>query len=119
MAATPWSDGVPGVTQREIGPGKSFVYKWTAAQYGEYWYHAHHKGQLDDGQFGPLIIHPKKDRPSPFSLISQDKDTLAAINKAIAHIKPLMLSDWLNLDSDKSLEIRDASNMDVGCYDSM
>ncbi|KAK1751947.1 Cupredoxin [Echria macrotheca] len=119
MGATPWSDGVPGVTQREIAPGKTFVSRWTAAQYGEYWYHAHHKGQLDDGQYGPIVIHPKKDRATPFGLISQDKDTLAAISKAIAHIKPLMLSDWLNFDSDKALEIQLASNMDVPCYDSM
>jgi FtsP/CotA-like multicopper oxidase with cupredoxin domain len=35
---TPWSDGVPGVTQDAIKPGGSFVYRWTANDYGIYWY---------------------------------------------------------------------------------
>ncbi len=34
---TPWSDGVPGVSQKPIGGGKSFTYKWVATQYGTYW----------------------------------------------------------------------------------
>jgi len=119
MLRTPWSDGVPGVTQREIPPGGSFVYKWTASQYGEYWYHAHHREQLDDGAYGALIIHPKKDRPSPFSLISKDQSTLSAINKAVAEIKPLLLSDWRNIPSARAEEFQIASGMDVPCYDSL
>jgi FtsP/CotA-like multicopper oxidase with cupredoxin domain len=35
---TPWSDGVPGLSQRPIQPGESFVYRWNANQYGTYWY---------------------------------------------------------------------------------
>ena len=38
---TPWSDGVPGVSQRPIASGGSFTYKWTATQFGSYWY-IHH-----------------------------------------------------------------------------
>lgn len=34
---TPWSDGVPGLSQKPILPGESFTYKWTATQYGTYW----------------------------------------------------------------------------------
>ncbi|KAI0814238.1 multicopper oxidase [Xylaria sp. FL0064] len=119
MLNTPWSDGVPGVTQREIIEGKSFVYKWTATQYGEYWYHAHHLGQLDDGQFGPLIIHPKKDRPKPFGLISKDKDTISAMEKAAAEIKPLMLSDWRNIDSYEAWDIEIAASSELPCFDSL
>jgi len=37
---TPWSDGVPGISQRPIQPGQSFLYRWTATDYGSYWYHA-------------------------------------------------------------------------------
>ena len=119
MKGTPYSDGVPGVTQREIYPGGSFVYKWTATQYGEYWYHAHHRGQLDDGQYGALIIHPKKSRPTPFSLISKDPKTLSAISKAVANVKPLVLSDWRNFNSDEVYGIEAAANMEVPCYDSL
>jgi FtsP/CotA-like multicopper oxidase with cupredoxin domain len=35
---TPWSDGVPGLSQAPILPGATFVYKWTADEYGQYWY---------------------------------------------------------------------------------
>lgn len=119
MIRTPWSDGVPGVSQREIPPGRSFLYKWTATQYGEYWYHAHHRGQLDDGQYGPIIIHPKKHRPTPFGLISQDQNTVLAIEKAVAKVKPLVLSDWRNIPSTEAWDIEIAANMEVPCYDSL
>lgn len=119
MENTPWSDGVPGVTQRQILPGGSFIYKWTATQYGEYWYHAHHKGQLDDGQYGPLIIHPRKDRPKPFGLISKDQSAIDAMEKAAAEIKPLMLSDWRNINSYESWDIEIAASTELPCFDSL
>ena len=119
MKGTPYSDGVPGVSQREIHPGGAFLYKWTATQYGEYWYHAHHRGQLDDGQYGALIIHPKKTRPTPFGLIAKDPKTLFAIKKAVAKVKPLILSDWRNIPSDEAYGIESAANMEVPCYDSL
>ncbi|KAF4768051.1 hypothetical protein HAV15_002233 [Penicillium sp. str.  len=53
---TSWSDGVPGVSQRLITPGGGFVYKFTASQYGTYWYHSHCAGQIMDGLYGPIYI---------------------------------------------------------------
>lgn len=50
------TDGVPGLSQKSIEPGCTFNYKWTATQYGTYWYHAHSKGQLEDGLLGPINI---------------------------------------------------------------
>ena len=35
---SPQYDGVPGLSQQPIASGESFVYKWTATQYGTYWY---------------------------------------------------------------------------------
>lgn len=119
MATSPWSDGVPGVTQREILTGETFIYRWKATQYGEYWYHAHRLGQLDDGQLGPLIIHPKKDRPNPFSLISKDRDTIAAMEKAAHDIKPLMLADWRNINSLEAWDIEIAASTELPCFDSL
>jgi FtsP/CotA-like multicopper oxidase with cupredoxin domain len=31
---TPWSDGVPGLSQEAIQPGQSYMYKWTADESG-------------------------------------------------------------------------------------
>lgn len=38
---TPWSDGVPGVTQFPIRTGSTFIYEYRFTQSGAYWYHAH------------------------------------------------------------------------------
>jgi FtsP/CotA-like multicopper oxidase with cupredoxin domain len=35
---TPWSDGVPGVSQKPIPSGGSFTYRWKATEFGTYWY---------------------------------------------------------------------------------
>lgn len=79
---TPWSDGVPGVSQMPIAPGAKYVYKWTADEYGQYFYHAHHRGQIDDGLVGAIVISPPADEPSPFSLISDAADDISAMEKA-------------------------------------
>ncbi|KAK7413172.1 hypothetical protein QQX98_007951 [Neonectria punicea] len=81
MLHTPWSDGVPGLTQVPIPPGSSFSHRWTATQHGSHWYHAHVGGQLGDGLYGPIIIHPREDRENPFSLISEDPASIQAMEK--------------------------------------
>jgi hypothetical protein len=37
MQDTPWSDGVPGLSQTPIEPGESYVYRFTAYPPGQYW----------------------------------------------------------------------------------
>lgn len=49
-------DGVPGLSQKKIEPGCIFKYKWTATQYGTYWYHGHVQGQIEDGLVGAIYI---------------------------------------------------------------
>jgi FtsP/CotA-like multicopper oxidase with cupredoxin domain len=51
-------DGVPGLTQRPIGPGESFVYEFTPPDAGTFWYHPHADSlkQLGRGLAGPLIV---------------------------------------------------------------
>ena len=51
-------DGVPGVTQRGVLPGETFVYEFEARPAGTYIYHSHAGYQLDQGLYGPLIIEP-------------------------------------------------------------
>jgi len=50
-------DGVGFVTQCPIAPGTSFVYNFTANQYGTYWYHAHTLTHYFDGLRGPFVIY--------------------------------------------------------------
>lgn len=63
-------DGVPGFNGfNGIKPQGHFVYKFKVRQSGTYWYHAHSKGQEQDGLYGALVIYPKNEnqvaKPKP------------------------------------------------------
>ena len=51
-------DGVPGLTQKPIRPGESFVYEFTPPDAGTFWYHPHANTlqQLGRGLAGTLIV---------------------------------------------------------------
>ncbi|KAH8653878.1 laccase [Xylariales sp. PMI_506] len=49
-------DGVNGVTECPLAPGKTKTYHFVAEQYGTTWYHSHHSGQYEDGVWGPIVI---------------------------------------------------------------
>ncbi|MFG1909243.1 multicopper oxidase family protein [Kribbella sp. NPDC048928] len=53
-------DGVAGVTQDAIRPGRSFVYRFVAQDAGTYWYHSHQVSheQVQKGLYGVLIVQP-------------------------------------------------------------
>lgn len=61
-------DGVPGMTQDPIEPGKSFTYEFEAKPSGTFWYHSHNDSarQLDMGLSGAIVIkgrtEPRYDR---------------------------------------------------------
>ncbi|KAK8203046.1 laccase [Phyllosticta capitalensis] len=77
---TPWSDGVPGVTQCPIVPGQSLTYLFRADQYGTSWYHSHYSAQYSGGALGPMIIYGP-------NTTQYDVD-----------LGPIMLSDWYHTD---------------------
>ena len=53
-------DGVPGFNGFQgIAPNQEFVYRFKVRQSGTYWYHAHSKGQEQDGLYGAFVIYPK------------------------------------------------------------
>jgi len=62
-------DGVTGLTQKGIQPGKTFVYEFTARRAGTFMYHPHadEMTQMAMGMMGMWITHPK----TPHPLISQ------------------------------------------------
>ncbi|KDN63814.1 putative multicopper oxidase [Colletotrichum sublineola] len=115
---TPWSDGVPGVTQRAIQPGGSFEYKWKATQYGAYWYHAHWEGLIEDGLYGAITVHPAASHQKPFSLISSDGAAIHAMEKAEKKVVPLILSDHRHMISEEANKLSAAANIQFSCYDS-
>ncbi|ENW93651.1 copper resistance system multicopper oxidase [Acinetobacter sp. NIPH 298] len=82
-------DGVPGFNGFQgIQPNGSFEYRFKVRQNGTYWYHAHSKGQEQDGLYGALVIYPKGKQP------------VAAHEKAQRDYV-VMLSDFHETDSDQ------------------
>jgi len=55
-------DGVPGVTQKEIAPGESFVYKLKFPDAGVFWYHPHVRTDyaVESGLYANIIVTPKE-----------------------------------------------------------
>jgi len=56
-------DGVPGLTQKPVSPGSTFVYEFDAIDAGTFWYHPHQRGfeQVGRGLYGSLIV----EEPNP------------------------------------------------------
>ncbi|KAK6074963.1 multicopper oxidase [Seiridium cupressi] len=119
MLDTPWSDGVPGLSQNHIQPGCSFTYKWRATQHGTFFYHSHSDSQINDGLYGPIVIHPKAGTITPYSLITQDPVSLHAIEQAEKQRVPMLLSDWRHIISDTEWEISQQSRIEHICFDSI
>ncbi|EXE78705.1 copper-resistance, CopA family protein [Acinetobacter baumannii 83444] len=85
-------DGVPGFNNfKGIAPNGDFVYRFKVKQNGTYWYHAHSKGQEQDGLYGPLVIYPKGKIP------------VAAHEKTDSDYV-VMLSDFHNSSSDSIMK---------------
>src|SRR3954470_7004066 len=53
-------DGVAGVTQDAVLPGKEHVYRFVAEDAGTYWYHSHQvsNAQVRGGLFGTFVVLP-------------------------------------------------------------
>ncbi len=82
-------DGVPGFNQFQgIKPQSDFVYRFKVRQNGTYWYHAHSKGQEQDGLYGALVIYPKGKKP-------------LAANEKTERDYVVMLSDFHQSSSDQ------------------
>lgn len=81
----PWQmDGVEGVNQKGIMPGKTFTYEFTLEQSGTYWYHAHAGLQEQEGLYGAFVIDPPENNQFQYS-----KDFA------------IVLSDWSNTNPDQ------------------
>ncbi|KAB8076014.1 multicopper oxidase-domain-containing protein [Aspergillus leporis] len=116
---TPWSDGVPGLTQKPILPGGTFTYRWTATDYGTYWYHAHARSLMADGLYGAIWINPAPDVLQPFHLISDDPEDIEYMRRAEEDPNLVILSDWSHYTSEEYQTIMEESGVDLFCVDSI
>ena len=84
-------DGVGGLTQPHIKPGKTFVYEFVAKRSGTFMYHPHadEMVQMAMGMMGSLVIHPadpkfqQVDRDFVFLLASYDIDPGSYVPKVM------------------------------------
>ncbi|MFQ5678016.1 MAG: multicopper oxidase family protein [Gemmatimonadota bacterium] len=55
-------DGVPGLTQKPVSPGESFVYRVRFDDPGLFWYHPHQHGEIaqDLGLYGNILVEPDR-----------------------------------------------------------
>ncbi|KAF2172654.1 multicopper oxidase [Zasmidium cellare ATCC 36951] len=116
---SPWSDGVPGLTQASINPGASYLYQWQAQESGVYFYHAHARSQMMDGMYGAIIIEPAEEEPRPFHLMSEEQGEQVAMTGAETSMETLMISDWTQFTSTEFHAIQSAANVDMACIDAI
>ncbi|KAI9373097.1 multicopper oxidase-domain-containing protein [Aspergillus egyptiacus] len=116
---TPWSDGTPGVSQRPIEPGESFLYKWRATNYGSHFYHAHNRGQQEDGLYGSIHILPDTTIEKPFALIAEAECDLEAMEEAERKSTPIILSDVRKLTSEELWNAEVAMGRDAICMNAL
>ena len=75
-------DGVSGVTQDAVPPGRSYVYRFRADVPGTYWYHSHQHsaGEVERGLYGPLLVLPREP-PQPGALdLVEVAHTIGSVN---------------------------------------
>ena len=76
-------DGVGGLTQPTIQPGKTFVYEFVARRPGTFMYHPHadEMTQMAMGMYGMWVTHPKLDKQGRHPLIDNvDRDFCFLLN---------------------------------------
>jgi FtsP/CotA-like multicopper oxidase with cupredoxin domain len=64
-------DGVAGVTQDAVLPGKTYTYRFRPEQVGTFWYHTHENASdgVKRGLYGTLVILPRGQLPQTLDLM--------------------------------------------------
>jgi FtsP/CotA-like multicopper oxidase with cupredoxin domain len=94
-------DGVPGMTQKPVQPGETFIYEFIARPAGTRFYHSHGNGeemseadQLDRGLYGALIIEPADPAPVVTEQGRRPFDTATPTKKPFDREYTLILDEW-------------------------
>ncbi|KAL4874947.1 conidial pigment biosynthesis oxidase Arb2/brown2 [Aspergillus karnatakaensis] len=115
---TPYSDGVPGLTQAPIEHGESFIYRFKAYPAGTHWYHSHVRAQLMDGLYGAIVIRRKEIDPTLWHLISKSSQDIAEIKSTVNDPKLMLLSDWSRYNSTEYIHYEQYAQLAIVCFDS-
>lgn len=82
-------DGVPGVGQQPIQPGKSFTYDFTILDQdaGTHFYHSHYDDlkQVSGGMYGALIVDPRPGSPQAAQAITAEVEYTEIISELGAY----------------------------------
>ncbi|KEP48696.1 multicopper oxidase, partial [Rhizoctonia solani 123E] len=116
---TPWSDGVPGLTQWPIPPEGDFVYNFTVKQTGFHWYHSHYKMQLDDGLKGTIYIRPNPNKPKPFHQISTDDAEIKKLQYVEKNALTLNVYDYKHYTSKHWMAEWERTGVEQLCIDNI
>ncbi|KAF8729318.1 multicopper oxidase family, partial [Rhizoctonia solani] len=119
QVGTPWSDGVPGLTQWPIPVQGDFVYNFTVKQSGFQWYHSHYKMQLDDGLKGTIYIRPNPNKQKPFSQISTDTAVIEKLKQAENNALTLNVFDYKHYTSEHWMAEWERTDVEQLCIDNL
>ena len=119
QSLSPWADGTPGIAQRPIRPGASYLYRWRADESGVFFYHAHSRGQLMDGMYGAMVIARGGDEADPFHMISHEAGEWERMREAEREMKTLMISDWSQFGFGEFMGVEREANIDFTCMDAI
>jgi FtsP/CotA-like multicopper oxidase with cupredoxin domain len=72
-------DGVAGITQQAVPPGRSMTYEFVVSDPGTYWYHSHQdtSNQVSRGLYGALVVEPR-------SSLAEDRDYAVVLHNGVA-----------------------------------
>ncbi|KAI2629358.1 multicopper oxidase [Xylaria nigripes] len=92
---TTWMDGVTGVSECGIPPGRSFTYEFRLdGQRGTFWWHGHSSVQYSDGLYGPIVVH------DPDEMIPKTDDEKIIFVSDVYHTYgSMLLKSYLNSTS--------------------
>ncbi|CUA73133.1 Laccase-7 [Rhizoctonia solani] len=119
QVGTPWSDGVPGLTQWPIPVQGDFVYNFTVKQAGSQWYHSHYKMQLDDGIKGSIYIRPNANKPKPFDQISTDAAVIKKLKQVENNALMLNVFDYKHYTSEHWMVEWERTYVEQLCIDNL
>ncbi|CAE6459047.1 hypothetical protein ACGC1H_002104 [Rhizoctonia solani] len=119
QVGTPWSDGVPGLTQWPIPVQGDFMYNFTVKQAGFQWYHSHYKMQLDDGLKGSIYIRPNPNKPKPFNQISTDAAVIEKLKQAENNALMLNVFDYKHYTSEHWMAEWERTDVEQLCIDNL